>query len=341
MQEYLLIPIQDWPPQAKLAESYPRLYRDFVEALPVAEYTKRDGFFNLAAHFPLNFMVQPDLGTIYLLIVNNSHNLHPGPKVYMALASRQEDGFSGSTRLHFDLCDAFNIMVHSSPCDGSALWHIFKISDVQKLRAFIRASFDCPSHEDPIHCQQYYLGPTHLAQLERQHGVVPYSYYQVVGEAVFIPAGCPHQVSVLEVMIFGLTFFFQVSNVAHCIKVATDFFPVEAIPVCIDLAGEFREDNLRDGPWKDDVLQLAAQLFFAWHSLLRPLENIRSEFERASNGEENMGSGDECNQVIASKRKGDGKWPDKEDRKRSRKIFECRYCGSGKLFFDHGLTNHL
>jgi len=53
---------QDWPPKAKLAESYPELYRDFSDALPIPECTRRDGILNLASHFPSNFAVQPDLG---------------------------------------------------------------------------------------------------------------------------------------------------------------------------------------------------------------------------------------------------------------------------------------
>ena len=49
---------------AKLAETYPELFEDFLGALPVPEYTQRTGFFNLATHFPSNFAVQPDLGTL-------------------------------------------------------------------------------------------------------------------------------------------------------------------------------------------------------------------------------------------------------------------------------------
>jgi hypothetical protein len=56
--------IKDWPPDAKLSESHPRLYQDFTMALPVPEYTRRNGFYNLAAHFPVNSAVQPDLGKL-------------------------------------------------------------------------------------------------------------------------------------------------------------------------------------------------------------------------------------------------------------------------------------
>jgi hypothetical protein len=66
--------LQDWPPDAKLAESHPKLYQDFSLALPIPEYTRRDGFYNLAAHYPTNCRVQPDLGTSNLCI--KSFNLN-------------------------------------------------------------------------------------------------------------------------------------------------------------------------------------------------------------------------------------------------------------------------
>lgn len=119
-----------------------------------------------------------------------------GPKVYMALASKQVDGYSGSTRLHCDLCDAINSLVHCAPPTGTALWHIFKVTDVEKIRAYIRGTpkFRHPHDNDPIHSQLSYLGPRNLAELKAVHGVIPFTIHQAVGEAVFIPAGCPHQV---------------------------------------------------------------------------------------------------------------------------------------------------
>lgn len=112
----------------------------------------------------------------------------------MALASTQADGFSGSTRLHCDLSDALNIMVYSSPPTGTALWHIFKATDAPAIRKFIQKTFNHTAG-DPIHSQQFYLGPSHLAQLKSEYGVVPFVVRQAVGEAIYIPAGCPHQAS--------------------------------------------------------------------------------------------------------------------------------------------------
>ncbi|KAF8220357.1 hypothetical protein L208DRAFT_1334293, partial [Tricholoma matsutake] len=184
----------------------PKLYQDFSAALPIPEYTRWDGFYNLAAHFPVNSGVQPDLG----------------PKVYMVLASKQIDGYLGSTKLHCDLCNAINLMVHCVPVTGGALWHIFKVSDVPKIREYLRSAFNHPQDDDPIHSQQYYLEPTKLAQLKTMYGVMPYTIHQSIGEAIFIPAGCPH----------------QVRNEANCIKVVTNFLLIEALSACKVLAGE-------------------------------------------------------------------------------------------------------
>jgi hypothetical protein len=88
-------------------------------------------------------------------------------------------------------------MVHSSPPEGKALWHIFKVSDANLVRTYIREAFNGGPRDDPIHSQKYYLDTAHLAQLEAQHGIVPFTFYQAVGEAIYIPAGCAHQVSTM------------------------------------------------------------------------------------------------------------------------------------------------
>ena len=126
----------------------------------------------------------------------------------MALKSLQDDGHSGSTRLHCDLCDAINLMVFSFPSTGTALWHIFKAADSPKIRAYIRNFYNC-TLDDPIHSLHYYLRPSDLRRLQDGYGVVPYEIHQQVGEAVFIPAGCAHQVSS----------FITISESAFCLTV--------------------------------------------------------------------------------------------------------------------------
>ena len=50
-------------------------------------------------------------------------------------------------------------------------------------------------HHDPIHDQIWYLDESLRQRLRDDHGVVGYTLVQFVGDAVFIPAGAPHQVN--------------------------------------------------------------------------------------------------------------------------------------------------
>lgn len=86
-------------------------------------------------------------------------------------------------------------------------------------------------------------------------GVEPWTFTQRLGEAVFIPAGCPHQVRNLKVLCHSLFFYFfyLLFNcllphllccriyVQSCTKVAADFVSPENIHECLRLTEEFRK----------------------------------------------------------------------------------------------------
>ncbi len=119
-----------------------------------------------------------------------------GPKVYFALAAKQDDGHHGSTRLHCDLTDAVNVCVfaaqQSDGSPGGARWDIFSPQDTTRLGKILRVHTE---PEDPVFAQNTYLTPAQLRELELNHNIKPYTFFQREGEAVFIPAGCAHQVS--------------------------------------------------------------------------------------------------------------------------------------------------
>ncbi|KAF8748317.1 hypothetical protein RHS01_10922 [Rhizoctonia solani] len=123
-----VLKLKDWPAQADFKDDFPKLYDDFMKALPVPNYTRRDGILNLAAHFATN-AIAPDLG----------------PKMYNAFTSSEGPGGQGSTRLHMDMADAVNIMMYASDCpDGSpgvAAWDIFRACDSEKIRSYLRRHF--------------------------------------------------------------------------------------------------------------------------------------------------------------------------------------------------------
>ncbi|THU77367.1 Clavaminate synthase-like protein [Dendrothele bispora CBS 962.96] len=245
--------LKDWPPSTDFKVTFPELYQDFSNAVPVPNYVRRDGTLNIASHFPRN-AIAPDLG----------------PKMYNAMGSSCEIGSMGSTRLHMDMADAVNIMTFAAKTkegfDGCAAWDLFKAKDSDKIRAFLKrkgrtgvvggaaagAGNGGPGsnqYMDAIHGQQVYLDEEMRKELWQEEGVKSYRVYQRPGEAIFIPAGCAH----------------QVCNLADCIKVAIDFVSPENIERCERLTKEFREQN-QGKAWKEDVLQLRSMMWFAWLS---------------------------------------------------------------------------
>lgn len=120
--------------------------------------------------------------------------------MYNANANLASTDCKGSTRLHMDMADALNIMTYASPSPqatlGCAAWDLFRSEDSEKLRLFMRSRYAIQG-EDPIHSQQVYLDDDARLQLWRDHGVKSYRVYQSPGQAIFIPAGCAHQVRFL------------------------------------------------------------------------------------------------------------------------------------------------
>jgi lysine-specific demethylase 3 len=193
--------------------------------------------------------------------------------MYNAMASSEAPGSKGSTRLHMDMADAVNIMTYAADApDGSpgcAAWDLFRAEDSDKLRKFLRKRFQGVFQHDPIHSQQVYLDSAARRELLKDYGVKSHRVYQRPGEAVFIPAGCAHQVCHHAYSyVYADASALQVCNLADCIKVAVDFVSPENIARCEKLTREFREQN-QSMVWKEDVLQLRTMMWFAWLSCRR------------------------------------------------------------------------
>ncbi len=116
----------------------------------------------------------------------------------MYIASKDVLGV-GSTGLHIDMTSAINLMVYDQDLklpSGGAIWHVFLADDANTIRMFLRSRFPRKFKvQDPIHAQAVYLNDSMLQDLAKDHAVVPFRILQRVGEAVLIPAGCPHQAS--------------------------------------------------------------------------------------------------------------------------------------------------
>uniref|UniRef100_A0A8C9Y0N1 Lysine-specific demethylase n=1 Tax=Sander lucioperca TaxID=283035 RepID=A0A8C9Y0N1_SANLU len=241
----MVLKLKDWPPGEDFRDMMPTRFDDLMDNLPLPEYTKRDGRLNLAARLP-NFFVRPDLG----------------PKMYNAYGlTSSEDRKVGTTNLHLDVSDAVNVMVYVGipQVEGDleeevmttieegdvdemtkrrvyeakekpgALWHIYAAKDAEKIRELLRKvgeeqGQENPPDHDPIHDQSWYLDQVLRRRLYEEYGVQGWAIVQFLGDAVFIPAGAPH----------------QVHNLYSCIKVAEDFVSPEHVKHCFRLTQEFR-----------------------------------------------------------------------------------------------------
>jgi lysine-specific demethylase 3 len=116
---------------------------------------------------------------------------------------------------------------------AGAVWDIWSAEDEPKLSAFLWRIASEESGDErvkklighPIHDANVYVTAAMRRRLWEEEGVLSYRFLQHEGEAVFIPAGCPH----------------QVYNIRSSIKAAEDFVSPEHIERCLTLTEQFRQ----------------------------------------------------------------------------------------------------
>ncbi|KAF7725526.1 hypothetical protein EC973_009556 [Apophysomyces ossiformis] len=221
----------DWPPKADFKTEFPELYRNFMHMLPIPEYCTSKGYFNLSNRLPKEY-VPPDLG----------------PKMFIAYGSTKDGRDYGTTKLHCDMADAVNVMCYAHIVDtkASATWDIYPSESLSILREFAAkiAKERGFQVQHPIHSQWIYLDDELQDRLWQEYGIKSWRVHQNVGDAVFIPAGCAH----------------QVANNHSAIKCAYDFIS----PECVERAGIITKE-FSQVP-REDALQLNNTLLFAWTS---------------------------------------------------------------------------
>jgi len=127
---------------------------------------------------------------------------------------------------------------------------------------------------NPIHDQLFYLDDTLRKRLRDQYKVRGWRFVQRRGDAVFIPAGCPH----------------QVRNLSSCVKVALDFVSPENAHRCVHLTDEFAKLP-RGHHLSEDKLQVKTMLLHTMKHLTEALMPRRqpAEAEGAEGGEAGEG----------------------------------------------------
>ncbi|KAL4231689.1 Lysine-specific demethylase 3B [Mactra antiquata] len=265
----MLLKLKDWPPGDDFSDVLPQQFNDLMQSLPLPEYTRRDGRLNLVSRLP-DFLVKPDLGPKMYIAYGSAQypkegttNLHldvsdaTNVMVYVGYLEEEERGYIEKDRetlkaMEMARCDPITKRrireVRETP---GALWHIFDAVDADKIRDFLNKvgkerGETIEQHHDPIHDQSWYLDESLRDRLAKEYGVLGYTILQCVGDAIFIPAGAPH----------------QVRNLNNCIKVAEDFVSPENVHHCFQLTQEFR--HLSEGHSNhEDKLQIKNIIYHA------------------------------------------------------------------------------
>ncbi|EPY84436.1 lysine-specific demethylase 3B [Camelus ferus] len=290
----MVLKLKDWPPGEDFRDMMPTRFEDLMENLPLPEYTKRDGRLNLASRLP-SYFVRPDLGpkmyNAYGLITAEDRrvgttNLHldvsdaVNVMVYVGIpigegahdealmCSRCPDKEVLKTIDEGDADEVTKQRIHDGKEKPGALWHIYAAKDAEKIRELLRKvgeeqGQENPPDHDPIHDQSWYLDQTLRKRLYEEYGVQGWAIVQFLGDAVFIPAGAPH----------------QVHNLYSCIKVAEDFVSPEHVKHCFRLTQEFRHlSNTHTN--HEDKLQVKNIIYHAVKDAVGTLKAHESKLAR-------------------------------------------------------------
>ncbi|XP_010235136.2 lysine-specific demethylase JMJ25 [Brachypodium distachyon] len=259
-----MLKLKDWPSSDSFEQVLPKHGAVYTDSLPFQPYTnKKSGSLNISTFLP-DDILKVDLGPKSYIAYGVTQELGRGDSVTklhsdlsdavnvlmhttkVAPSTEQETDIMklkekhkaqdkrelGGVEIEMD-GDAKGKLSPDYEDQQGALWHIFKREDVPKLEKYLREHSKEFRHVhcsrvnkvyNPVHDETFYLTKNHMKKLKDEYGVQPWTIVQKLGEAVFIPAGCPH----------------QVRNLQSCTKIALDFVSPENIGQCMMLCEDYR-----------------------------------------------------------------------------------------------------
>lgn len=271
----MVLKLKDWPTSSDFADVMKEHFIDLMKAVPFSAYTTRNGRFNLAKYLHTYFC-SPDLGpkmysaygqelmpakagsTNLHLDVSDAINVlvHVSKPIDYELSPSQYSDEAIKTTLELCGCDNEEIQafLRKAKIPG-AIWYIYPASEADAIRKILfevarEKGKPLARNDDPLHNQDCFIDHNLRKRLQ-QCGINGHSIVQWEGDAVFIPAGSPH----------------QVLNIFDCIKVALDFVSPENISQCFQLTTEFRKLSSAHAN-REDKLQIKNILYHVIKSLV-------------------------------------------------------------------------
>ena len=250
--------IKDYPPHATAKSVLKQIVDKFLRLQPFACYTHPDGALNLLnALRPREVFLPGDFSVkIYIAVPTNEPFEEPAKIIY-STGTHQDIADAYNVLVHIgnagkkmkqdkreeheekvmnylkklhelgELGKDQWIRVNNAGFDKiGALWHLWDRRFAKALCAYAQNKQQINGEEvtfNPIHDQLSYFNADDRKSLA-QRGVPVRTVVQLLGDTVFIPAGCVH----------------QVQNLNSCVKFAGDFITPQSMETIVELADQFR-----------------------------------------------------------------------------------------------------